>query len=85
MERKIFTGEGHYHYVTFICHGRRKLLSDPRAKQIVIQVLSKQTVKYKAKLAGFVIMPNHVHAIFGYELDMKMKKNTQFLYRNGRG
>jgi len=37
MARKVYTGEGHFHYVTFSCCGIRKLLKDKEAKQIVTQ------------------------------------------------
>jgi len=69
MPKHVFTGEGHYHYVTFSCLGRRKLLATPRAKQIVISVLDTLARRGRVRVAGFVIMPNHVHAVLGFEND----------------
>lgn len=66
MRRKIFTGEGHYHFVTFICKGRRTLLKDEEAKGIIVHILSKLVKERDVNLIGFVIMPEHVHAILGY-------------------
>jgi len=66
MTRKVSTGEGHFHYTTFSCHGRRNLLNDNEAKQIVIHVLSKVVRERGAMLVGFVVMPNHIHLVLGY-------------------
>ena len=62
-ERKIYDKEGHAHYVTFICYKRRRLLDDSMASIIVIGVLNDQLKKQKGACSGFVIMPDHVHAI----------------------
>ena len=72
MQKRLFTGEGHYHFVTFSCTGRRKLLVTPRARQIVISVLSKLARKGQVKVVGFVIMPEHVHAVLGFDQDEKL-------------
>ena len=69
MNKRSFVGESHFHYVTFSCFGRRNLLVDSRAKQIVINTLAKQVQEKSAKLIGFVVMPDHVHAILGYNDD----------------
>ena len=62
-ERKIYDKEGHAHYVTLICYKRRRLLDDSMASRIVIGVLNDQLKKQKGACSGFVIMPDHVHAI----------------------
>jgi putative transposase len=61
--RKILDDELHAHFVTFSCYKRRRLLSLDRAKAIVLGNLHAQLSKRDGACTGFVIMPNHVHAI----------------------
>jgi putative transposase len=65
-KRPIYDQEGHAHYVTFSCYKRRRLLMDDKAKGIVIGVLNSELAKIGAKCAGFVVMPDHVHAILWF-------------------
>lgn len=80
-KRKIYIGEGHYHYVTFSCYRRKKLLKDERAKQIVVHVLSKVIRNWDVTLTGFVIMPDHVHLILGYMDDGSHSRVIQEIKR----
>jgi putative transposase len=52
--------------VTFSCFKRLRLLDDPRAKGIVIHYLADELAKQEGRCAGFVIMPDHVHALLGF-------------------
>jgi putative transposase len=61
--RKIHDDELHAHYVTFSCYRRRRLLDHDGAKRVVLGVLNSQLLGRKARCVGFVVMPNHVHAI----------------------
>ncbi len=49
--------------MTFSCYGRARLLDDDRAKGIVVHYLSRQLNNQAGSLAGFVVMPDHVHAL----------------------
>jgi len=86
MRRKICTGEGAFHYVTFSTRGRRKLLSNPQARQIVISVLGKLSYRGEVKVSGFVVMPDHVHAVLWFDNDadlpriMRVWKSTSAHY-----
>ena len=51
------------HFVTFNCFKRRRLLDDDRAKRILLGILNSQLAMQNASCVGFVIMPDHVHAI----------------------
>jgi len=51
------------HFVTFSCYHRRRLLDLDRPKQFVLGALNEQLRKLAAKCIGFVVMPDHVHAI----------------------
>ncbi|MFO1091758.1 MAG: transposase [Planctomycetaceae bacterium] len=54
------------HFVTFSCKRRRRLLDSDRAKQIVLGVLNSELSKHSARCIGFVIMPDHVHAVIWF-------------------
>jgi len=61
--RTICDDELHAHFVTFSCYRRRRLLDHDRAKRIVSGVLAAQLASRDAACVGFVVMPDHVHAI----------------------
>lgn len=69
------------HFVTFSCKRRRRLLDPDRAKQVVLGVLNSQLAKQSARCVGFVIMPDHVHAIVWFpqpgQLSLFMKQWKQ--------
>ena len=50
MARKIFTGQGSGHFVTFGTLGRRSLLASPRARQVVISQLGKLAGQGRVKV-----------------------------------
>jgi len=66
--RTIYDDELHAHFVTFSCYRRRRLLDDDRAKRVVLGVLNAQLAGRKASCVGFVVMPDHVHAIVWFPL-----------------
>ena len=55
--------DGHAHFVTFSCYRRRRLLDHDRTKKVVLGVLGSQLHTQGGRCAGFVVMPEHVHAI----------------------
>jgi putative transposase len=67
MRRKLFDSENHAYFVTFSCYRRRKILDHDRAKQIVIHYLVAQLNNQSGTCTGFVIMPDHVHAIIHFQ------------------
>ncbi|HUW58379.1 MAG TPA: transposase [Planctomycetota bacterium] len=62
-ERRIYDENGHAHFVTFSCYKRRRLLDRDEAKQIVLDVLGTQLARRQGRCLGFVVMPDHVHAL----------------------
>ncbi|MFZ2633188.1 MAG: transposase [Desulfosalsimonadaceae bacterium] len=66
MRRKIFDKENHAFFVTFSCFRRRRLLDHDRAKGIVVHFLSTQLKNQNGSCIGFVIMPDHVHAMVAF-------------------
>lgn len=49
--------------MTFSCDRRRRTLDHDRAKRIVLGVLNSQLSLQEGRCVGFVVMPDHVHAI----------------------
>lgn len=61
--RAIHDDELHAHFVTFSCYRRRRLLDHDQAKRIVLGALNAEILGRDAACVGFVVMPDHVHAI----------------------
>ena len=64
--RQTYDLPGHAHFLTFSCYKRRRLLDEDPAKRIVITILASQLLKQRGNCLGFVIMPNHVHALIHF-------------------
>ncbi len=61
--RRIIDDQLYAHFVTFCCDRRRQLLSLDHPKKIVLGVLNQELERIDGKCVGYVIMPDHVHAI----------------------
>src|SRR5687767_6359540 len=61
--RRQFHDQRYVHYLTFSVYRRRRLLDLDRPKCIVLGVLNHQLEAMSARCLGFVIMPEHVHAL----------------------
>jgi putative transposase len=60
---KRYYGQKQLHFVTFSCYRRLPLLASGRARNLVVVELSKVRTEYEFLLAGYVLMPNHVHLL----------------------
>lgn len=65
-KRRVYDREGHTHFVTFSCYKRRRLLDHDRAKRMVLGALNAQLRRLAGSCFGFVLMPDHVHAILKF-------------------
>jgi putative transposase len=84
---------GLVHFVTYSTFHRRRLLDTEPTRNIVVETLQKSLSSHGGKCVGFVVMPNHVHALvygdeaFRISLFMQAWKKTssyrikQFLQR----
>ena len=52
-----------FHYVTLVTYNRVPVFRSDRACEIFVATLTEVRQKYPYKLIGYVIMPDHVHAI----------------------
>jgi putative transposase len=75
--RKIFDKEGHAQFVTFSCYRRRRILDADRPKRIVISYLNAQLRRQDGRCLGFVVMPDHVHAIVWFPLGNQLSRFMQ--------
>ena len=62
-KRQIVNLPGLVHFVTFSTYQRRQFLSPERCRYIVMEALQTCLETHHAACHGFVIMPNHVHAL----------------------
>ncbi len=62
-KRTIADDQKYVHFVTFSCYRRRRLFDLDHPKKILLGVLNHQLEQMKAKCVGFVVMPDHVHAL----------------------
>jgi putative transposase len=61
--KRTYDREGHAHCVTSSGFRRRRLLDHDRPKKVVLGVRNSQLALQRGKCNGFVVMPDHVHAI----------------------
>jgi putative transposase len=62
-KRQVIDLPGGLHFVTFSTYQRRNFLAPERTRAIVVESLQTCLEKHRAHCHGFVVMPNHVHAI----------------------
>ncbi|MBS0209259.1 MAG: transposase [Planctomycetes bacterium] len=62
-QRRIIDSPHYAHFLTFTVYRRRRLLDHDVPKRFVLGILNHQLTAFSAQCAGFVIMPDHVHAI----------------------
>jgi putative transposase len=51
------------HFLTFSVYRRRRLLDHDHPKRIVLGVLNNVMSEFRAKCVGFVLTPEHIHAL----------------------
>jgi putative transposase len=76
-KRRILDLPGQYHFLTFSTYQRRRFLDSGETRDIVIEVLQKCLLTHAASCAGFVVMPDHVHALVSGEENFKISPFVQ--------
>ncbi len=56
-------GTGYLHFITFSCYQRRPLLGAPQCRDLFHRTLEETRIRYGIVVAGYVIMPEHVHLL----------------------
>ncbi len=62
---KRFYGAGDLHFVTCSCYRRQPLLGTPRRRDLLLTVLEEVRRRYQFVVAGYVVMPEHIHLLIG--------------------
>ncbi len=52
-----------FHFITFSCYHRKPLLLRPEAKDVFERVLEQVRSRHTLAIAGYVLMPEHVHLL----------------------
>jgi len=60
-----FEHTGNFHFLTFSCFHRRQYLGAPDACDLFEDALNRVRERYRFVVAGYVIMPEHVHLLIG--------------------
>src|SRR6266566_7330272 len=56
-------GLRHLHFITCSCYRRMPLFASSRAKNLFVKILGEARDRYGFALAGYVVMPNHIHLL----------------------
>ena len=70
------------HFLTFSCYGRTPLLGTSHARDIFEQVLEQARQWYGFYVAGYVVMPEHVHLLVSEPERAKLSVALQMLKQN---
>jgi putative transposase len=62
---KRYYGAGDLHFFTCSCYRRQPLLGTPRRRDLLLTVLEQVRRRYQFVVAGYVVMPEHIHLLIG--------------------
>ena len=60
---KRYYGGGDLHFITFSCYHRLPLLKASANRDLFLATLEKTRQRYEFDIAGYVVMPEHVHLL----------------------
>ncbi len=58
-----YYGAHHLHFITWSCYRRKPLLRSAKSRDCLLDILEQVRQKYRFVVAGYVIMPEHVHVL----------------------
>ena len=70
---------GCFHFVTFSCYRRQAHLDTPEACALFERSLEAMRRRYRFVVAGYVVMPEHVHLLLGEPQAVLLSKAIQAL------
>jgi putative transposase len=56
---------GNFHFLTFSCYHRLQHLGTAAARDLFEDALERTRLRYKFAVAGYAVMPEHVHLLAG--------------------
>jgi REP element-mobilizing transposase RayT len=60
---KRYYGAGGLHFITCSCYRRQALLGTARQRDLLLTVLEQVRKRYQFVVAGYVVMPEHIHLL----------------------
>jgi len=60
-----YYGGDDLHFITFSCYHRLPFLNTTEARDVFLEMLEEARQKYLFRVAGYVVMPEHVHLLLG--------------------
>ncbi len=73
---------GNFHFITFSCYRRQPLLNRVAAYRVFEHELEAVRLSYGFVVAGYVLMPEHVHLLVGEPLASSLSVALQVLKQN---
>jgi putative transposase len=70
---------GEFHFLTFSCYRRRPYLSTVAAMELFEDALERVRLRYFFAVAGYVVMPEHVHLLVNEPQRAPLSKTIQAL------
>jgi len=78
-ERIRYRQTGEFHFLTFSCYRRRPYLSTVAAMELFEDALERICLRYFFAVAGYVVMPEHVHLLASEPQRALLSKTVQAL------
>lgn len=60
---KRYYGDRHLHFITTSCHRRQRHFASPRRRDCFLRVLEEVRTKFRFRVVGYVVMPEHAHLL----------------------
>ena len=76
---KRFQEAKDFHFITFSCYQRRLFLALPESRGIFEKVFEETRKKYGLAVAGYVVMPEHVHLLIDEPALVKLSTVLQIV------
>jgi putative transposase len=78
-QRIRYQQTGEFHFLTFSCYRRRRYLSTVAAAELFEDALERVRLRYLFAVAGYVVMPEHVHLLVNEPQRALLSKAIQAL------
>jgi len=62
---KRYYGQGDLHFITCTCYRRLPFLASAHSRSVFVKILGEVRERFGFRLAGYVVMPNHIHLLIG--------------------
>src|SRR5438067_13041237 len=70
---------GDFHFVTFSCFHRQQHLAEPMARTLFARSLGAMRLRYDFVVAGYVVLPEHVHLLVSQPKQAALSRALQAL------